>query len=164
LGLNLNYSIQVILLILCLATVIIFYYRKRKVGVIVGKASLSRIRFVSLFTGLFVLVIAFIGAYSTVSFKRSISDIDYYLFISLFLIATSSIINFLTSKVHIGLEGVSVPYIPFFIPQNQIINYDVFSNTLFLKRKGKTDFKITIDRNDVENVEAAIRQLQNNND
>jgi len=164
LELNLNYSSQVILLILCIAIVILFYIRKRMAGAVVGKASLSRIRFVFLITGLFVLVIAFSGAYRAVSFKGNISEMDSYLFITGLLIATSSIINFLTSQIHIGLKGVSVPYIPFFIPRNQIIDYEVFSNTLFLKRKGKTDFKIIFDTNDIENVEAAIRQLQNGKD
>jgi len=130
-------------------------------GVVVGKASTSRIRFVYLITGLFVLVIAIMGAYRAVSFKANISENDSYLFITGLLIATSSIINFLTSQIHIGLKGVSVPYIPLFIPRNQIIDYEVFSNTLFLKRKGKKDFKIAIDINDVEDVKSAIRQLQN---
>ena len=133
-------------------------------GVVVGKASLSRIKFVYLITGLFVLVIAIMGAYRAVSFKGNISEIDYYLFITGLLMATSFIINFLTSQIHIGLKGVSVPYIPLFIPRNQIIDYEVFSNTLFLKRKGKKVFKIAIDINDVEDVKSAIRQLQNDNE
>jgi len=159
-----DYSVQIILFILSVAIVILFYIRKRKVGDIVGVASISKVRFLSLITGLLVLVIAFIGIYHAVSSKGNISDLDSYLFITGLLIAMSSIIKFLTSKIHIGLKRVSVPVFPLFISQNEIIDYEVFSNTLFLKRRGKKDFKIVIDTNDVENVEAAIRQLQNDTD
>ncbi|HUV84473.1 MAG TPA: hypothetical protein VMV86_02125 [Methanosarcinales archaeon] len=75
--------------------------------------------------------------------------------------ATSFIINFFTSQIHIGLKGVSVPVLPLFIPRNQIIEYEVFSNTLVLRRKGNIDFKISIEINDVKNIESAIRQLKN---
>ena len=134
------------------------------VGVIVGKASLSRIRFFILIIGLFVLVTAFGGLYHAVSFKGKISDIDSYIFITGLLIAASSIINFFTFRIHIGLKGVSVPSLPFFIPRNQITHLEVFSNTLVLRRKGKKDLKIAIEINDIKNVESAIRQLQNDND
>ena len=107
------------------------------VGVIVGKASSSRNRLLFLIMGLFILVIAFIGLYRAVFFKGIISDLDTYIFITGLLIAASSIINFLTYRIHIGLEGVSVPVFPFFMRRNQIIDYDVFSNSLFLKRKGR---------------------------
>ena len=114
--------------------------------------------------GLVMSVVAFIGLYHAVFLKGNISDIDLYIFITDLLIAASSIIQFFTSQIHIGLKGVSVPVIPFFIPRNQIINYEIFLNTLVLRRKEENKFKIAIEMNDVKNVESAIRQLQNDND
>jgi len=88
------------------------------------------------------------------------SDIDSYNFITGLSIAASMIISFFTSQIHIGLKGVSVPVIPFFMPRNKIIDYEILSNSLVLKRKGENDFKILIENNDVKNVESAIRQLR----
>lgn len=156
-----DYTIQIILSILCVAMVILFYIRKRKVGVIVGKASSSRVRFLYFIMGISMLLMASIGLYRAVSFRGIISDLDIYIFITGFLMATSFIINFLTSQIHIGLRGVSVPVLPLFIPRNQIIEYEVSSNSLVLRRKGKRDFKIAIEINDVNNIESAIKQLQN---
>ena len=110
------------------------------------------------------LVTAFTGLYHEVLVKGKISNLGLYGFITGLTMAASFIINFLTSQIHIGLKGVSVPVIPFFIPQNQIINYEIFLNTLVLRRKGENNFKIPFEINDVKNVESAIRQLQNDND
>ena len=57
------------------------------------------------------------------------------------LITTSFIINFFASQIHLGLKGVSIPVFPLFIPRNQIVDYDIFKNTLVLRRKGKKYFK-----------------------
>lgn len=159
----LKYCIQEILSILSIAILILFYIRKRLVGVIVGKASL-RIRFFYLIMGGVMLVTAFTGLYHAVLFKEKISDMDLYGFITGLTMAALFIINYITSQIHIGLKGVSVPVIPFFMPRNEIIDYEVLSNTLVLRRKGENDFKISIKNNDIKNVESAIRQLQNDND
>ena len=53
---------------------------------------------------------------------------------------------------------------PFFIPRNKIIEYEVCSNTLVLKRRGKNDYKIAFEMKDVKNIQSAIRRLENNND
>ena len=108
------------------------------------------------------LVTASTGLYHAVLFKGKISDMDLYGFITGLTMAASFIINFATSKIHIGSKGVSVPIIPFFIPWNQINDYEIFSNALVLKRKGENNLKIAIETNDVKNVESAIRQLKNN--
>jgi len=159
-----NYSVQVILSILCIAMIILFYVRKRMVGVIIGKASSLRIRFFFLVMGLFMLVTAFTGLYHDVLVKGKISDMGLYGFITGLTMAASFMTNFLTSKIHIGLKGVSVPVIPFFISRNQIIGYEIVSNTLVLRRKGENIFKIPFEINDVKNVESAIILLQNDND
>lgn len=92
------------------------------------------------------------------------SNFSLYGFMSSFILAASFIIIFLTLRIHIGLKGVSVPVFPLFIPRNQIIDYKVFSNILVLKRKREKDFTIAIEINDVNNVESAIRQLQDDNE
>jgi hypothetical protein len=44
---------------------------------------------------------------------------------------------FLTSRIHLGLKGVSIPVFPLFIPHNKIIGYEVIGHILVLRRKGK---------------------------
>jgi hypothetical protein len=92
------------------------------------------------------------------------SDTSKYILITDFSITVLYLISFLTSKIHMGLKGVSVPMFPFFISRNKIINYAVLSNTLVLKRRGKSDYKIAFEIKDVNNIESAIRRLQNNDD
>ena len=155
----LKYFIQEILLVLCIAILIIFFIRKTLVGVIIGKASSSRIRIVFLIMGLFVLITAFIGLHHDIYSKGKITDMDYYGFITGLTIAASSIINSFASQIHVGTKGVSIPAIPFFIPRNQIADYKILPNALVLKRKESNDIKIAISTNDVKKIESAIKQL-----
>lgn len=155
----LKYCIQEILLVLCIVILIIFFIRKTLVGVIIGKASSSRIRIVFLIMGLFVLITAFIGLYHSIYSKGKITDMDFDGLITGLTIAASFIINSFASQIHVGTKGVSVPVIPFFIPRNQIASYKILPNALVLKRKESNDIKIAINTNDVKKIESAIKQL-----
>jgi len=84
-----------------------------------------------------------------------------YMLITQLSITVLYFIAFLTSKIHIGLKGVAVPVIPFFLPRKQIRGYEVQSKSLILKRNGKTDFEITIRMKDVGKVETALKQMLN---
>ena len=163
-GFNLNYSIQFLVLILCIVTIVLFFIRKRMVGVIIGKASSSRIRFFYLIIALFMLYLGFERVYFAFYYKGYMSELSIYGMVSSLLGTTCFLTIFFTSRIHIGLKGVAVPTVPLYIPRKQIISYEVFSNTLVLRRKGKKDYKIAIEINDVKNVESAIKQLQNDND
>lgn len=161
---HLNYTSQVILSILFVAIIIIFYVRKKMVGAIIGTASTSRIRFFYLIMALFMLYLGFKGLYNAFHYQGYMSNLSIYMFITNLLITASFLIVFFTSRIHIGLKGVSVPAFPLFISHNKIIDYEVECRTLVLKRKEKKDYKIIIEINDVKNIESAIGQLKNKND
>ena len=144
--------------------IVLFFIRKRMVGVLIETASLSRIRFFYLIIALFTLYVGFKGVYFAFYYQGYVSDLSLYGIVSDILGTACLLAIFFTSKIHVGLKGVSVPIFPLFIPRNQIIDYKVYSNILVLRRKGKKDFKIAIEMKDAKNVESAIRQLQNDND
>lgn len=155
-----NYSSQVILLIVVIVSIMIFYLRKRSVGVIIGTGSLSKFRFLFLILGFFMLYTGVKGLYSAIHYQGYISNLSLYMMLSTFLLTSCFLTIFFTSKIHIGRKGVSVPTFPFFIPQYQIRDCNVLSNTLVIKRKEKRDYQIKIDTHDVKAIESAIRQMQ----
>lgn len=155
-----NYTSQGILFIVCIVSIIIFYLRKRRVGVIIGTASLPKIRYFFVILALYILYTGIKGLYYAIHYQGFISKSLLYMISSTFLVTSCLLIIFFISKVHIGRKGVSVPTFPFFIPQYQIRDYNVFSNTLVIKRKEKKDYKIQIDANDVKKIESAIMQMK----
>jgi hypothetical protein len=161
---NLNYSTQVILSILSIAIIVMFFIRKRKVGVILVIASWSKLRFFYLLGVLLFLYLGFQGVYNAFHYQGFMSSLSIYILITDLSITVLYLIALLTSKIHIGLKGVSVPGFPFFLPRNQIRGYEVLSKSLVLKRNGKSDFEIAIRVNDANKVESALRQMLNTYD
>ncbi len=157
---DLNYSSQIILGIICLMVIIIFYVRRRMVGEIIGTASLSRFRYFYLIISLFTLYLGVKGFYFAFHYQGYISDFSLHGLISNLLGTLCFLVLFLTSKIYIGLKGVSVPIIPFFLSKSEIVDYQISLNTLVLERDGKKAFKIKLKPNDVKNIGISIRHLQ----
>ncbi|MBP7332818.1 MAG: hypothetical protein KBA08_11105 [Firmicutes bacterium] len=158
--LDLNYSSQIILGIICLMVVIIFCVRRRMVGEIIGTASLSRFRYFYLIISLFTLYLGVKGLYFAFHYQGYISNFSLHGLISNLLGTLCFLVLFLTSKIYIGSKGVSVPIIPLFLPNSEIVDHQISLNTLILEREGKKVFKIKLEPNDVKNIESSIRQLQ----
>jgi hypothetical protein len=148
-------------MILCIVTIVTFVFKKRMVGVIIGKASSSRSRYFYLILALFMLCLEFERVYIAVYIQGNMSSSSIYGMALNLLVASCYLTMFFSSQIHIGLKGVAIPTVPFFIPRDQIIDYEVLSNALVLRRKGKADYRTVLEINDVKNIEAAIRQLQN---
>ncbi|AET67425.1 hypothetical protein Desor_1789 [Desulfosporosinus orientis DSM 765] len=149
---DLNYSSQIILGVISLMAIIFLFVRKRMVGELIGKASLSRIRYFYLIISILILYQGIKGLYIAFHYQGYLSDLSVYGLISNILGTVCFLIIFFTSKIYIGIKGISVPSFPFFLPDSQITNYEIKSNTLILNRKGKRKFKIRIEPNDVKNI------------
>ena len=71
-------------------------------------------------------------------------------------------IFFMTSKVHLGVKGISAPYFPFFLPEHEINDLEIFVNTLIVKRESKKEMRIKIQWKDIKNLQNGINTFQKN--
>lgn len=163
--LDLDYSSQIVLGIICIMAIIIFCVRKGMAGEIIGTVSLSRIRYLYLIIGLFTLYTGIKGFYFAFHYQGYISKLSLYGLTSSLLGTLCFLILFMTAKIYIGSMGVSVPIIPFFVPKSEIVGCQItLNNTLVLEREGKKVFKIKFEPNDVKSIGNSIRYLHNKDD
>jgi hypothetical protein len=151
-----NYNIQIVLFILCAAIVIIFALRKRMAGAVIAAAATSRSRYCYLLLSLLIFLLGLEDLYRALFYQGYFSDIGLYSFLSKLLAALCFAVIFLTSRVHVGVKGISVPVFPFFLPRHKIKEDQIFQNTLTVRREGKKEFRIKLEPKDVPNLKKGL--------
>ena len=67
--------------------------------------------------------------------------------------------QYLTSRSYIGLNGIAIPTVPFFIPKNEIVSYKIELDILVFIRKEKKNLEIKIRRNDIKALEVELKNI-----
>jgi len=152
------YSVTLIgLLILIFLT----YFRKiitRKfTGKIIYSTELLRLKIVLLVTGFVVLGVGCFSLFSNLFSNKQ--NVQTYFLIMPLVLGTFLISQYLDSRSYIGLSGISIPTMPFFISKNEIVNYKIEFDTLVLIRKEKKNVEILIRHKDVKALGVVLENI-----
>ncbi|AGF57955.1 hypothetical protein B0P06_003735 [Clostridium saccharoperbutylacetonicum] len=138
---------------------IIFIYRKNKVGNILMSIGTSKGSFISgmIFGIIFLLLEGYFIYLEKFIDHQPIRIANH----SLMFIGIIMILNAITSTTFIGEKGVSFMTIPFFISLNKISGYKIEDNKFVLNRVNKADYSIPINISDSGKITKVINELKN---
>ncbi|MFT8352127.1 hypothetical protein [Clostridium saccharoperbutylacetonicum] len=153
-----NYIYYSIFSVVTIINLIIFIFRKNRVGNILMGVRTYKGSFASGVTwGILLLLIDGYFIYEAkFIYNQQLRISDY----GLMFIGIISILNAVTSKTFIGENGVSFMTIPFFIPLNKISGYKIEDNKFVLNRVNKADYSIPINISDSSKITKVMNELK----
>ena len=137
---------------------IIFIFRKNKVGNILISVRTSKGKFMSeIIIGVIFLIIDGYTLYLQIIVNHRHMNVSNH---SLMFIGIIAIINAIISKTYIGEKGVSFSTIPFYIPLNKISGYTIEEGKLVLNRFNMADYRIAINILDSNKIIQVMDELK----
>lgn len=153
-----NYVYYFIIGAVIIFNLVIFIFRKNKVGSILLSVRTSKGQFISeIIIGLIFLIIDGYILYLEVVVDHQPIKISNH---SLMFVGIIMIINAGMSKTFMGVKGISFPTIPFYMPLDKITGYTIEDSKLILKRFNMVDYRVVINILDSNKITKVMNELK----